>query len=83
LLGRNNRSEVVVSEIISFALGERFESIVRPDDPQMAFTQPQGESGHDADWTSLLSLTLSRRMVVVLACSPRERHKRSERFRPE
>ena len=37
MLGRNNRSEDVVSEIISFALGERFESIVRPDDPQNDF----------------------------------------------
>jgi len=37
LLGRNNRSEDVVSEIISFALGEWFESIVRPDDPQNGF----------------------------------------------
>jgi hypothetical protein len=36
-LGRNNRSEDVVSEIIGFALGERFESIVRPDDPQNGF----------------------------------------------
>jgi hypothetical protein len=31
------RSEDVVSEIIGFALGERFESIVRPDDPQNGF----------------------------------------------
>lgn len=37
MLGRNNRSEDVVSEIIGFALGERFESIVRPDDPLKGF----------------------------------------------
>jgi hypothetical protein len=44
-LGRNNRSEDVVSEIISFALGERFESIVRPDDPQNGFHTASTRSG--------------------------------------
>ena len=46
MLGRNNRSEDVVSEIISFALGERFESIVRPDDPQNGFDTASTRNGH-------------------------------------
>jgi hypothetical protein len=51
-LGRNNRSEDVVSEIISFALGDRFESIVRPDDPQNGFHTASVRLGSDSQSAS-------------------------------
>jgi len=59
-LGRNNRSEDVVSEIISFALGDRFESIVRPDDPQNGFHTASTRNGHAGSAYSITSSARAR-----------------------
>ena len=65
MLGRNNRSEDVVSEIISFALGDRFESIVRPDDPQNGFHTASTLCGHGPE-AALIGIGLRKCKDICL-----------------